>query len=208
MKRFLSFALTLVMLFSLWGCAGAQKQEVSIYDRGLEVAELMVLAVRSEEYLAALSASDALTEQLDGVAAGDYTGPRAVYSITFPESALGEMMAFTDLENVPEKLAELLNHRLTAAVMSQINAMAGVEALAASSLCTVGKTFVSTQLEKDAIYLYVYENGFPVAVTFTGGEDQTVSASGVFVMVEDFPTDSAEQISEFLGGFARVEKIG
>lgn len=208
MKRYFIVVLVLTMLFSLWGCAREQNKETSFYDRGLEVAELMVQAVNSEEYLAALSASDALTEKLDAVATGDYTSPKAVYSITFPETALEEMMAMTTLGGMPEELAKLLNRRLTAAVMSQINAMAGVEALAASSLATIGMTFVSSELKADAVYLYIYEKGFPVAVTFTGGEDQTVSASGMFMMLEEFPTDSAEEIAEFLGGFARVEKIG
>ena len=203
MKRFLS--VFLVLLLILAGCGNTG--ETSLYDRGLEVVDLMVQAVSSEEYMAALSASEALNEHIVQVAAGNYAAPKAAYAISFPENALADMMTPTTLDGMPAELAEMLNHRMTAAMMSQVNAMAGVEALAASSLCTVGKTFVSSQLEADLIYLYVYDDGCPVAVTFTGGEDHTVSASGVFMMLEEFPTENAEQIAEFFDGFVQVEKI-
>ena len=68
--------------------------------------------------------------------------------------------------------------------------------LAAASVCTAGKTFVHDQAQ-DMIYLYVFANSAPVAVTFTVGEDHTVSASGMFVVYDDFPCGSAGEIEAF-----------
>ena len=76
--------------------------------------------------------------------------------------------------------------------MTQINGMSGVENLAASSVCKVGKTFVNENANEDVIYLYTYEEAKPIAVTFTVSEDNAVSATGVFVMYEGFTCDSME----------------
>ena len=81
-----------------------------------------------------------------------------------------------------------------ASIVSQINAMGGVENLAASSVCTVGKTFVSENASESIIYLYTYEDAAPIAVTFTVGEDYTVSATGTFILYDGFTFGSAEEI--------------
>ena len=75
-----------------------------------------------------------------------------------------------------------------------IKDMSGVENLAASSVCTVGKTFVSENASENVIYIYVYEGTAPVAVTFTLGEDHTVSATGTFIFYDGFTCGSAEEI--------------
>lgn len=54
------------------------------------------------------------------------------------------------------------------------------------------------------IYLYTYENAFPVAVTFTVGEDGSVSASGIFVLYEEFTCGSAEEIEAFFSDLGVV----
>ena len=81
--------------------------------------------------------------------------------------------------------------------MTQINGMSGVENLAASSVCTVSKIFVNENVADDVIYLYTYDDAVPVAVTFTVGEDQAVSANGVFVMYDQFTCGSSDEIKEF-----------
>lgn len=47
------------------------------------------------------------------------------------------------------------------------------------------------------IYLYTYDNAKPVAITFTVGEDGSVSASGTFVMYDKFNCGSVEEIKAF-----------
>ena len=48
-------------------------------------------------------------------------------------------------------------------------------------------------------YLYVYENACPAAVSFVKGEDNTVSASGTFIINDGFDTSSPESLQEFFG---------
>ncbi len=80
--------------------------------------------------------------------------------------------------------------------------------LAASSVLTMGKTFVDTTLNKNVMYIYIFEDAVPVAVTFTKGEDNTVSASGTFVMYDAFNGVSAEEIETALSEFGvEVEEV-
>lgn len=55
---------------------------------------------------------------------------------------------------------------------------------------------------ENPIYLYTYENGNPVAVTFIAGEDGAVSASGTFVICDALTFESAEDVEAF---FEEVE---
>ena len=71
--------------------------------------------------------------------------------------------------------------------------------LAAASVCTSGKTFVSDEISESVIYLYTFDDARPISVTFTCGEDNTVSASGMFMMNDEFPCDSVAEIEEFFG---------
>ena len=104
------------------------------------------------------------------------------------------MAELSNLGDASEELKSYLTQRVMASLMSQINAMSGVENLAASSVCTVGKTFVSESATENVIYIYAYEDTAPVAVTFTLGEDHTVSASGTFIFYDGFTCGSAEEI--------------
>ena len=112
------------------------------------------------------------------------------------------MAELSNLEGASEELKNYLTQRVMASLMSQINAMSGVENLAASSVCTVGKTFVSENAEENVIYIYVFEGTAPVAVTFTLGEDHTVSATGTFIFYDGFTCGSAKEIESAFSDIA------
>ena len=109
------------------------------------------------------------------------------------------MAELSNLEGASEELKSYLMQRVMASLMSQINAMSGVDNLAASSVCTVGKTFVSENATENVIYLYVYEGTAPVAVTFTLCEDHTVSATGTFIFNDGINCGSSEEIQKAFG---------
>ena len=87
--------------------------------------------------------------------------------------------------------------------------MGGAEQLAAASICTAGKVFASDELEENAIYLYTYENAVPAAVSFSRGEDGTVSATGVLVLYDGFPAGDTPEVEQFLAELGvEVEEVG
>lgn len=195
----LALMVALVMMFVLSACNNGVKNAKtnSLYDHGLEVIQLMIEIVQTEEYVDMLAGSSEIKSIVQDIGTGDYAKPRAVYAISVTGEDLASMMNIDSLDNASEGLQMFLAQRLRGSLMTQINGMSGVASLAAASVCSVGKTFVDENATEDFIYLYVYDNAVPVAVTFTIGEGHAVSANGVFVMFDGLPCGSAEEIEAF-----------
>lgn len=168
----------------------------SLYAHGMDVIHLMAEMIGSEDYVNLFTVNTEIREIVDQLAAGDYAEPEAVYVLTVPVESLNAMAELGALDNASDALKQNLNQRMMASLVSQVNGRSGAVKLAAASVCTAGKTFVHDQAQ-DMIYLYVFANTAPVAVTFTVGEDHTVSASGMFVVYDDFPCGSAGEIEAF-----------
>jgi len=198
MKKSVCFGM-LFLAVLLCACGRSASPETTLYDQGLGLISLMEEAAGSDTYLSALSASEMLTDTIQNIAQGDYTQPLAVYSVQFPENALFQFIGTDGPEGLSDALLKNLRQRMLSAVVSQINAADGVESLAVSSLLSLGTTFVNSTVTGDTLYLYTYENGYPVAVVFLPGQDGAVAASATFVLYPDFPSGSAGEIQGFFG---------
>ena len=207
MKRTRIFLLAIIMIAVLSACGSSEntteKSNSSAYQKGLEVVALLDEMVQNDTYVQLYTASAEIQEIVETVASGDYTEPSVVYQISFSGenlSALAENMGGSvSMDGMSPELTRAVEQKLIGAVISQINAMGGATNLAAMSICTAGKTFVNEELSEDVIYLYVYENAAPTAVTFIKGDDGTVSATGTFLLCEELNTESEQSVSEFFG---------
>ena len=196
MKKAFAFVLVLVIILGLAACGAVKEvqESKSLYAHGLDVVSMLSEMTRSESFIGIYTANSEIKDIILALGEHPYDTPAAVYAITIPEDVLMGMAELSNLGDASEELKSYLTQRVMASLMSQINAMSGVENLAASSVCTVGKTFVSENATENVIYIYVYEDTDPVAVTFTLGEDHTVSASGTFIFYDGFTCGSAEEI--------------
>ena len=192
-------ALVLVLSFSACGNTEGNAETRSLYAQGLEVVQLMSEMTQTEEYTELHTGSGEIKEIVEQLGTAEYSVPKAVYVISVAEETLAGMAGFSDMAGASEELKDFLMQRTLSALMTQVTAMDGVENLAAASVCTVGKTFINENAADNIIYLYTYDNAVPVAVTFIVGEDQTVSANGVFVLYDGFSCASADEIKSFFG---------
>ena len=204
MKKTIAFVLVLVIILGLAACGVAKevKESKSLYAHGLDIVSMLSEMTSSESLIGIYTANSEIKDIILALGENSYEQPDAVYAITVQEDTLTGMAELSNLEDASEELKNYLMQRVMASLMSQINAMSGVENLAASSVCTVGKTFVSENATENVIYIYVYEGTAPVAVTFTLGEDHTVSASGTFIFYEGFTCRSAEEIQNVFSDIA------
>lgn len=195
----LAIVVVLIMVLSLSACSNSESnaESKSLYAQGLEVVQLMSEMTQTEEYVDIHTGNSEIKTVIQSISNGDYSSPKAVYAISITDDNLAAMAELNSLDSASDELKTFLTKRVLGSLMTQINGMSGVEKLAASSVCTVGKTFVNENATDDVIYLYTYENAIPVAVTFTIGEDQSVSASGVFVMYDEFTCGSVDEIKSF-----------
>ena len=192
MKKFLTIVLAVFLALSVCGCSSSPSDTLNA--QGQSLANLVAQAAQSEAYLDLYSSSSSLRKILENAAQGDYSAPEAVYVLQFTD-----MPAQTDA--LPEPLSQNCRQRVLAAIPSQVNGTEGAETLAAATICTMSKTFVCSSVPENTIYLYQYADGFPIAVTFLPGEDDSVSASAVFLLIPDFPKDSEQEIADY---FAQV----
>lgn len=169
----------------------------SLYAQGMEIVQLMSEMTQTEEYVGIYTGDSEIKTIIQDISIGDYSSPKAVYAISINDDNLAAMSELSNLDNASEELNNFLLQRTLGSLIPQINGMSGATKLAASSICTVGKTFVNENATENVIYFYTYENAIPVAVTFTIGENQAVSASGVFVMYDGFTCGSVDEIKSF-----------
>lgn len=219
MKKWLCLALAMVMIISFGACGSRKntdKTDVdntdadaidaedftkSLYEHGLEVVSLMAEMTRSDEYVGVFTDSDDIVEMIQGIREGDFSTTKAVYSVSVSRDRLMYREEIGDLDGMSEELKRVLYDRVFESLITQINGLGGAVSIAASSVCTVEKAFVNREVTDNVIYLYTYENAAPVAVTFVVGEDGAVSASGWFILYEEFACDSEEEIEASLGVF-------
>ena len=207
MRRTKIFVLVMLMAVMLSACGNSKSttetSNSSAYQKGLEIVAILDEMVKSDSYLQLYTASPEIQEISKNIATGDYTEPLTVYQLSFSDGSLGTLAEAlggnAGMEGMSEELARTVEQKMVGAVVSQVNAMGGATNLAAMSICTAGKTFVNEELSEDVIYLYVYENAAPAAVTFVRGDDGTVSATGTFLLSEELNTESEQAVSEFFG---------
>ena len=207
MKKLVALVLVCIMVvLSLSACnpTGSNPDEggaetKSLYVQGLDVVRRMHEITKSEEYLNILTGDNEINTIIKGISTGDYSTPKAVFAISISDADLVAMAELDRVENASDELKTLMLNRVFAALITQINSISGVKEMAASSVCTAGKAFVNENATGRVIYLYTYENARPVAVTFVAGEDNIVSASGVFIMYDGFTCGSVDEIKDFFG---------
>ena len=107
-----------------------------------------------------------------------------------------------------DELERIMKKKVNASLITQINAYGGSENLAASTICTAGISFVNKEEKDDVIYIYVYENTAPVAITFLQEGNDIVSANGTFMFGEELMNLTEETILQlFEGTYVTVQKV-
>lgn len=200
-KTVLATLAAVVLLISALGlsaCENGADSQKSLYSHGLDVIRLMCEMANSEEYVSLYINNADVADLVREMGAGDRTTPKSVYAISVDAESLALLAAMTDvsLDSASKELKSFIGQRFLGSLATQINARDGSNSIAAASICTAGKTFVHDTAE-NVIYLYTYDDAVPVAVTFTVGEDHSVSANGVFVMCDGFECGSADDIRSF-----------
>ena len=195
MKKLLIACLTAGILLTSCGVTEAELPSLEVH--GMQIVSMLQEIAESEDYLSIYSSDEELLEIIGTFAEGDHSDPKTIYRLTLSEESTKFLCGTDILTSLSPKLQTFLESRVQASLISIANARGGSNALAAASICTIGKTFVSDEITSDMIYLYTFKDAVPVAVSFTVDEGNTVSASGTFLIAEELDTTSPESIREF-----------
>ena len=204
-RRVLLLLLACVMVATVFSSCVKEK---TLAEYGEEVIALMAEAVGNEDYIALYGGMPQYAKTIDGIKAGDYSKIKAIYELVITEENLLSLQGFDIDED--SMSAELYNYICSSAYVSfdsKINVKTGdTNAIIAASIFTMQKSFVSTK-DVNKIYLYVFENGTPIAVTFVSGGDRVIKASGGFIINEDFVSrvEENDRLTEY--GISDVRNV-
>ena len=210
MKKIFSFIAVLALIFSLSACqrtpdtTNSGSKTGNLADDGMKVISLMNEMLNNDEYgLMVLSNYSKYVEIINAVRRGNYSKPTAVYELKMDT----RMVIGAGRDGFSEALDRYVDSMANASVVSYINSAESIDGVAVSSLFSATVAFVDESVKEDAMYLYVFEDGHPIFVNFTCGEDGAVRASGNFIMNAELNPGSADGIEEFFkkAGFSDCE---
>ena len=208
MKKKVLVVLFVILILSLTAC-GSKKEQLSLYEQGLEVVALMDEMADSQSYVQMFTGNTKISELIQSNTKGDYSKPQAVYEVVLQKDNYQGLIGNEDTQTtMSDELERIMEKKVNASLTTQINAYSGSENLAASTICTVGISFVNNEVKEDVIYIYVYENTAPVAITFLQEGNDIVSANGTFMFGEELMNLTEESILQlFEGTYVTVQKV-
>ena len=159
---------------------------------GEDVISIMVEMIDNEDYREIYDLSEEYDEEISKLCEGDYSHIEQVYELIIPVEQL--MNKSLDEDDVSEDLYQYVCSSALTSFASRINQASGVKAMAVASMFSTQKSFASKKMDESTVYLYVFEDGYPIAVTFADGGEDAFRAIGYFILNEEFDTDDEDSI--------------
>ena len=201
------FALVLLILCAILVFSACEKTEYPTFEeKGMEIVGVIEEMINSEEYLEIYSIQvDDVMSYINSAAEGDYSEAEHIYELKFDDD-IADMLN-VELDGLPKSLKEMMKAKLPAAFISLMNNRVGSAAIAAASMTTASTMFLTDETG-NAIYIYTFEEGYPIAVTFAVNDEGICSASGTFLFgADELDFSSAKKLEKSLGGEVEVKKI-
>lgn len=198
--------------------AKAQDQLASLQKRGQETLDLLLEKVHSADYKKVMGLSASLTESAyyQKIMDADYKEVKHVYKVKFADelynlltTTLGKNDAI-QWDAMSESLQKSLRDQIQDSYVNMlVSRLSSVEAVAIGASFASNDVFVDGNLANEReMLIYVYEDAYPLVVSFTGGSDGAVSAKGSVLIVDDFQGDSEQEIKDtFLLAFAGMVEV-
>lgn len=176
-------------------------------SKGLELIVKMDKLAESTEYIESISAQEEFKTILADIAKGDYSSPVAVYKAAIPEGTAAAAMGAT-LDNVDKDIVSLIDDRLLAAIPSQINAMEGVESLAALTLVSASTSAYIEGIAESQVYIFIYDNGYSAIVSYMPQEENVLSISSSFVKSDELSAvASADDLNTLIKDYLNIDSV-
>ncbi|MBR3751493.1 MAG: hypothetical protein IKK58_06940 [Clostridia bacterium] len=185
-----AFICILLMLFT--SCSGGIGDTL-LNDQGKQVVSLMAEMANSDEYRHIYYYINSYDEVIAKLREGDYSRIASVYELSVPTTVL--LDAYIDDNALSPALNEHVYARAYSMFAPRLIQAGGLDAMAVSSLFSAQKSFACLAPAGNKIYLYTFQSGYPIAVTFIAGDD-SYRATGYFIINDEFKTDSEQAISD------------
>ena len=191
-RKLFAVLLACVLLMTIFtSCNGKTK---SLTECGEDVISLMAEMLESEDYKSLYNLPAAYDDQVNRLREGNYSKSIAVYELLISEEEL--LNKTIDKDGLSKELHEYICSSAYVSFASRINQASGVEAMAISAVFTAQKSYANKGIDTNRIYLFVFENGCPIAVTFLVDGEDSLRAVGHFIMNDEFIAEDDNSIKE------------
>lgn len=116
MRKLPAIILSLTFLLALVGCGKAAnnaelKSSKSLYAKGLEIVQVMSEMTQNEEYVDIYTGSSEIKTIIQNIGIGDYSSPKAVYSISVTDENWAAMEELNGLDSASKELKTFLTQK-------------------------------------------------------------------------------------------------
>lgn len=168
----------------------APNAKAMLTAKGLELISRMNSLAHSKEYISTATSSQPILDQIQLIAAADYTSPEEIFVI----DGSGFAADTTDF------VRGYIREKAIRSIPSMLNALDGAQTLSAAAILQVDETFRCNAPGHPVIYLYAYRAAYSVMVTYSPGEDGTVAATASFVKFSSTePATISHHVAEAIG---------
>lgn len=200
-KIYIVFMMMFIVLFSACGNKdnNVLNNNSSFYDKGQEMILTMHELVCDEGYIEAMGAMDDLRGIIDTIGGMDYSSPAHVYRVSNMDEVLPNVMLMSEVYvgDMSESVEMVMQKKLVGSIATRITAMyTGTFAVAVQSMFVVDTSFVNTLAKDMELYIYTYDDAYPVIASFIPEGDGAVSARVSYVIVDDLIGADNETISK------------
>lgn len=181
-----------------------ENAQIALMEQGNRLITLLNEKLHNDSYLELMGISSFYNfVAYERLKAMDYQKADGVYQITFSSGAWeklyfglsGDVGMFDGMSE--ELKGDFERQILESFVTLLVSRITGAQTVALQSILTVESVFVQpTAKGVKCIYLYVFGDSYPVAVTFSGSEDGAVKAMARFVLIDDFKAASEQEVQE------------
>lgn len=160
---------------------------MSLYDRGLDMISSMNAMAGDDNYRKMIGMPQEVESIINDILAMDYSEPKQVYRVTNLDDIMNLTMYMSGVdENTFEgETKDYVKRKFAGTICNVImGKSSGAMALAASSCFARQDIFVDSTVTEGTLYIYVYENAYPVFVSFMPGEDGAVLANSSYMILD------------------------
>ncbi|MBO4385651.1 MAG: hypothetical protein J5817_01415 [Treponema sp.] len=216
-KAILTATTMLISICIACGAKAISKKPKTLIEHGLSLISLMKEKAGNQSFLNLMSnGNDGIAEKMKEIASGNVSKSSAVYCMSGDFYNFGTFlfnrMDLSGTWKNPEEdfysapLKEEMNKRFVSAIPASWNARVGSTELAVASLLQSEKAFVSKELKSDCIYIFEFQDTYPVAVCFMLYDNNAVLAKSSYIFDRDYVPQLKEVLEKFGKGI-KLEQI-
>ena len=193
MKKIVLAMLIITALLSFASCGGADQLE-----RCDDLIEDISVLINDEAYYELYNTLE--NAEIEKLKAIDLGKPAAKYRLTISEDEMIKAQG-VDLDKLSDVAKKRLLPVAASTISSQINIKAGYESTVVSTMFNVGDSFYDKSVKENEYYLYCYDGGVAVVISFAPNDNGVVRAGAYMIINESFVLDEDGDIGALFESF-------